>query len=172
MKNFFLDCGCGCDGVRQEKKFLVSLMFALIFVLFSSPMAFKFTEKLFGLSGTSSLVFHGLLFMFIVWTALNLKSEFMAGALTPFPPAQSGSSVQNTMTLPDLPAMENPYADPSMLQPNAENYMLDDGPAPPAPPPTQDFLPSPIIPADFTLSPIGFVDFEQQPRGTVQYASL
>jgi hypothetical protein len=53
--------------------------------------------------------------------------------------------------------MQQPWADPdgtqaidySMNQPWAEAYTkkMDTGPAPPKPPPTQNFLPSPIAPA-------------------------
>ena len=86
----------------------------------------------------------------------------MVGAISPFPPAQPANTpVDNPTELPDMPPMEQPWADPdgteaidySMDQPWAEAYTakLDSGPAPPKPPPTQNLLPSPIAPA-FKLS--------------------
>ena len=177
----FLDCGCGCNGVLQEKKFLLSFIYMIIFVAFASPAAFSLTNKLLGISGYKALVLHGILFLFAVWTTLNLKSEFMAGALTPFPPPKTGSSVEKTMTLPDLPPIDQPWTDvpnkkkglrpseKSMMQPWAEDYTLAEGPAPPAPPPTQNFLPSPVIPAIVSTSSKNTVGFEDvdQPGGII-----
>lgn len=142
-------------------------------------MAFKVTNKLFGISGGKQLILHGVFFLFAVWTTLNLNSEFMFGALRPFPPPKTGGSVQRTMTLPDLPEVNQPWADipskglkpseKSMNQPWAEEYTLATGPAPPAPPPTQNLLPSPVVPAIFSTSSKNAVGFEDvdQPGGII-----
>jgi len=178
----FLDCGCGCDGVRQEKKFILALMYTIVFFIFASPMAYKATYSLFGVTGMAQFVLHGIFFLFVIWTSLNIKNELMVGALSPLPPKKSGgTSVENTMELPDPIDLGQPWVEAdgqkkriqasenSMLQPWAEVYTLGDGPAPPLPPPTQNLLPSPIIPALFSTSSKNTVGFEDvdQPGGII-----
>lgn len=179
MAKVFLDCGCGCNGIIQEKKFLLAFIYTVFFLAFASPMAFNLTNKLFGISGGKQLILHGVFFLFAVWTTLNLKSEFMVGALRPFPPPKAGGSVQKVMSLPDLPPVNQPWVDipakglnpqkESMNQPWAEDYRLEGGPAPPAPPTTTNFLPSPVIPAIFSISSKNTVGFEDvdQPGGII-----
>jgi hypothetical protein len=175
----FLDCGCGCNGVIQEKKFLLAFIYMIFFLLFASPFAFSLTTKMFGISGNKALVLHAVLFLFAVWTTLNLRSEFMDGAMRPYPPPKAGGSVQKTMELPKLPEINQPWTDipgkglkptkESMNQPWAEDYTLEGGPAPPAPPTTSNFLPSPDIPAIFSTSSKNTVGFEDadQPGGII-----
>ena len=103
----------------------------------------------------------------------------MFGALRPFPPPKAGGSAANVMSLPAFPPVNQPWTDipgkglnpseKSMNQPWAENYTLEGGPAPPAPPTTNNFLPSPIIPAIFSTSSkktVGFEDVDQ-PGGII-----
>jgi len=171
----FLDCGCGCAGTRQEKKFLLAFIYTVLFLVLSSPYACSLTNKLFGVTGGKQLILHGVFFLFAVWTTLNLKSELMVGAITPFPPViPANTAVENSPDLPDLPPMDQPWADPdgtqpidySMNQPWAEAYTkkMDTGPAPPNPPPTQNLLPSPIAPAFGIASKkvTGFQDVDRQ----------
>jgi len=182
MGNIFLDCGCGCDGVRQEKKFLLAFMYTMLFIFFASPYAFETTNKLFGVSGIKQLVLHGVFFLFAVWSTLNIKNELMVGALSPLPPQKSsGMSVENTMTVPDTLYPGQPWAEPdgqkkkilaseaSMMQPWAEVYTLEPGPAPPLPPMNQDLLPSPIVPMSSSKID-GFVDVDQP--GGIIYAVI
>jgi hypothetical protein len=166
----FLDCGCGCDGRRQEQKFLLAFIYTVLFLVLSSPYACQVTSKLFGVSGGKQLILHGVFFLFAVWTTLNIKNELMVGAITPFPPSQPEGPAPNSTELPDEPPMEQPWADPdgtqaidySMDQPYTNK--LDSGPAPPNPPPTQNFLPSPIAPAFAIASKkvTGFQDVDKQ----------
>ena len=41
----FSDCGCGCKGKVQEKKFLISLMSALLFFVIANPDYVSYHEK-------------------------------------------------------------------------------------------------------------------------------
>jgi len=183
MGRIFPDCGCGCDGIIQEKKFVLAFIYTLFFIFFASPMSCQAINKLFGVSGYKALILQSIFFMFAVWATLNFKNEFMVGAINPFPLAQSGGSVINTIELPDVSDSGQPWADPnskskvpsekSMMQPWAEGYTLSEGPAPPKPPFTQGLLPSPIIPAIFSTSSkntVGFEDVDQ--HGGIIYAVI
>ena len=44
----FKDCGCGCNGKKQEQKFLISIMSALVFFVVANPETFRVMRKVFG----------------------------------------------------------------------------------------------------------------------------
>ena len=41
----FKDCGCGCNGKKQEQKFLISIMSALVFFVVANPETFRIMRK-------------------------------------------------------------------------------------------------------------------------------
>ena len=79
----FKDCGCGCDGKKQEKKLLISVMAALLFFIVASPDAFRVMRRIAGkwVAGPNGcptsrgLIFHTLVFMLKTWGMMNLKYE-------------------------------------------------------------------------------------------------
>lgn len=79
----FKDCGCGCDGKKQEQKLMNSILAALVFFIIASPDTFRVMRKIIGkwVAGpngcptASGLAFHSVVFMFITWGLMNLKSE-------------------------------------------------------------------------------------------------
>ena len=86
----FKDCGCGCDGKKQEQKFLISIMSALVFFVVANPETFRVMRKVFG-SWVSSptgcpsiggLALHTIVFMLVTWGMMNIKREEYA----PFEP--------------------------------------------------------------------------------------
>jgi len=81
----FKDCGCGCKGKKQEQKFIVSLMAALLFFIIANPSTFRTIRMIFGswvstpngCPSTSGLVLHSLVFMITIWGIMNIqKAEF------------------------------------------------------------------------------------------------
>jgi hypothetical protein len=87
----FKDCGCGCNGKKQEQKFLISVMSALVFFIVANPETFRLVRKIFG-SWVSSptgcptirgLAFHTLVFMLVTWGMMNIKREEYALIETP-----------------------------------------------------------------------------------------
>ena len=79
----FKDCGCGCDGKKQEQKFLISIMSALVFFVVANPETFRVMRKVFG-SWVSSpngcpsiggLALHTIVFMLVTWGMMNIKRE-------------------------------------------------------------------------------------------------
>ena len=86
----FKDCGCGCNGKKQEQKFLISIMSALVFFVVANPETFRVMRKVFG-SWVSSptgcpsiggLALHTIVFMLVTWGMMNIKREEYA----PFEP--------------------------------------------------------------------------------------
>ncbi len=83
----FKDCGCGCNGKKQEEKFITSIVSALVFFIVANPETFKLVRRLVGSwvatpTGCPSmlgLLLHALVFMLIVWGMMNIKKESMEG---------------------------------------------------------------------------------------------
>lgn len=81
----FNDCGCGCKGKKQEKKFMISLMSALVFFLVAHPQTFLLVRKLVGewvssASGCPSkrgLLLHSLVFLLVTWGMMNFRVPAM-----------------------------------------------------------------------------------------------
>ena len=75
----FKDCGCGCDGKKQEKKFLISLMSATLFFIVANPQTFLVVRELLGdgianaagCPSTIGLLVHTLVFFLITWALMN-----------------------------------------------------------------------------------------------------
>ena len=79
----FKDCGCGCDGKKQEQKLLISVMSALVFFIVANPDTFRLVRKVFGswvstpngCPSMSGLALHTVVFMLVTWGMMNIKSE-------------------------------------------------------------------------------------------------
>jgi hypothetical protein len=80
MGALFKDCGCGCDGKKQEKKFLISLMSAFIFFLIACPEMFQLTRRFFGQAiasptgcpTTAGVALHAFVFFLVTWGLMNV----------------------------------------------------------------------------------------------------
>jgi hypothetical protein len=92
---FFKDCGCGCKGKKQEQKFIISTMSALVFFAVANPEVFRITRKVFGswvssptgCPSTKGLVLHAFVFLMVTWALMNIKKERADGdtAIEPTP---------------------------------------------------------------------------------------
>ena len=79
----FKDCGCGCDGKKQEKKLAISFMAALTFFIIANPSMYRLMRRILGkwVSGptgcpsSSGLLLHTVVFMFVTWGMMNIKYE-------------------------------------------------------------------------------------------------
>ena len=79
----FKDCGCGCNGKKQEHKFLISVMSALVFFVVANPETFRVMRKVFGswvssptgCPSTGGLALHTVVFMLVTWGMMNIKRE-------------------------------------------------------------------------------------------------
>ena len=79
----FSACGCGCKGKKQEQKFLISIMSALIFFIIANPDTFRLMRSVFGkwvssptgCPSAKGLMLHTLVFFLVVWGMMNIKRE-------------------------------------------------------------------------------------------------
>jgi len=137
----FKDCGCGCDGRKQEQKFMASLLGALIFFVVASPEAFRLMRSIVGSwvatpNGTPSsagLALHALVFLLIIWFTMNIKAEYMEGEEAPG--EEEEEEEEEDAEKPAIPAMPAPAAAPAAPAPAA--------PAPAASAPAASAPPAP-----------------------------
>ena len=79
----FKDCGCGCNGKKQEDKLIISIISALTFFVVANPATFRFVRGILGswiassngCSTTLGLIVHSIVFMLIVWGMMNIKKD-------------------------------------------------------------------------------------------------
>lgn len=79
----FKDCGCGCDGKKQEKKLLISIMAGLLFFIIANPDTFRLMRRILGkwVSGpngcptTKGLVLHTIVYILVSWGMMNVSNE-------------------------------------------------------------------------------------------------
>lgn len=89
----FKDCGCGCKGKNQQKKFLTSAVAGLLFFIVANPETFMIVRKFLGnwvanQYGTPTmygLLFHAFVFMMITWAMMNISRsrENAEGSMEP-----------------------------------------------------------------------------------------
>jgi hypothetical protein len=79
----FKDCGCGCNGEKQQEKFLISVISGLTFFIVANPETFRLVRRVLGpriatptgCPSTMGLLVHTLVFVLVVWGMMNLKKE-------------------------------------------------------------------------------------------------
>jgi|TARA_B110000211_G_scaffold45774_1_gene48771 hypothetical protein len=111
----FKDCGCGCDGKKQEQKFLISIMSALVFFVVANPETFRVMRKVFGswvsnptgCPSTGGLVLHTIVFMLVTWGMMNTKRE----GCTSSEPVKEEVVVASTVPVP----VPGPPSQPKMV---------------------------------------------------------
>ena len=91
----FKDCGCGCNGKKQEQRLMNSILAGLVFFMIASPDTFRFMRSLLGkwVSGpngcptTGGLFLHTFVFILVTWGMMNIKTEgYTAEPVPPAPP--------------------------------------------------------------------------------------
>ena len=134
----FPDCGCGCKGKKQEKKFLISLMSAMVFFVIANPDTFRLTRAIFGKwisspTGCPSgkgLMFHTIVFLLVVWGMMNVKKEaFEIEGPAPQPEEVEGPAPQPEEVEEEVEeeVAEGPSAPPAMADmPDALPGMVEE----------------------------------------------
>lgn len=80
---FFKDCGCGCNGQKQQEKFIISVISGLTFFIVANPETFRLIRRILGswiatptgCPSTLGLLVHTLVFTLVVWGMMNIKKE-------------------------------------------------------------------------------------------------
>jgi len=110
----FKDCGCGCNGKKQQQKFMISLMSALVFFVVANPDTFRLMRSILGswVAGpngcptTTGLVLHTIVFMLITWGMMNIKRESYA-------PYEAGNSMGAAISAGPSPTVKSKVMDPT-----------------------------------------------------------
>jgi len=79
----FKDCGCGCNGQKQQEKFITSLISGLTFFIIANPETFRLVRRVLGpgiatptgCPSTVGLLVHSLVFILVVWAMMNVKKD-------------------------------------------------------------------------------------------------
>ena len=79
----FKDCGCGCDGRKQQEKFVTSLISGLTFFIIANPETFRLVRRVLGpgiatptgCPSTTGLLVHSIVFILVVWGMMNVKKD-------------------------------------------------------------------------------------------------
>ena len=79
----FKDCGCGCDGQKQQEKFITSLISGLTFFVIANPETFRLVRRVLGpgiatpngCPSTMGLVVHSVVFILVVWAMMNVRKD-------------------------------------------------------------------------------------------------
>ena len=79
----FKDCGCGCNGRKQQEKLVTSLISGLTFFVIANPETFRLVRRVLGpgiatpngCPSTIGLLVHSIVFILVVWAMMNVKRE-------------------------------------------------------------------------------------------------
>jgi hypothetical protein len=117
----FKDCGCGCNGKKQEEKFIISVISGLTFFIVANPETFRLVRRVLGPAiatptgcpSTLGLLVHTVVFILIVWGMMNIKKEA--------PRVKNGgcgcNGVSKKGTKVVVPMAEAPDAKPGFAEP-------------------------------------------------------
>lgn len=79
----FKDCGCGCNGRKQQEKLITSVITGLVFFVIANPETFRIIRRLLGpriatptgCPSTLGLLVHTIVFILVIWAMMNLKRD-------------------------------------------------------------------------------------------------
>ena len=79
----FKDCGCGCNGKKQQEKLTISIISGLLFFIVANPSTFLLVKKVLGsrissptgCPTTLGLIVHAVVFTLIVWGMMNVRKS-------------------------------------------------------------------------------------------------
>ena len=125
----FKDCGCGCNGKKQEEKFIISIISGLTFFIVANPETFRLVRRVLGpriatptgCPSTLGLLVHTLVFILVVWGMMNLKKEGTTkkgcGCGDKRPVIKKGEKV---VVKPPVAMVEAPDPQPGFAEPQIE----------------------------------------------------
>lgn len=110
---FFKDCGCGCNGKRQEDKFIISVISGLTFFIVANPETFRLVRRVLGdgiatpngCPSTLGLLVHTIVFILIVWGMMNIKK---GGVVAKKKPAGCGCGKKVVFAPDPKPELDEP----------------------------------------------------------------
>lgn len=129
----FKDCGCGCDGKKQEDKLKISLISALTFYVIANPMTFRVVRGILGsriaspngCPSTFGLVIHAIVFMFIVWGMMNIKRDKPSCNKAKDSSGVSSKGSKTVVSMADAPAPEPGFKEPKIPEKTDTGKILE-----------------------------------------------
>ena len=141
----FKDCGCGCNGEKQQEKFIISVVSGLTFFIIANPETFRLVRRVLGpriatptgCPSTMGLLVHTLVFILVVWGMMNIKKEgtVKKGCGCNGAPKKG----EKIVVEPPVPMVDAPDAKPNFGEPQLE--IMDSG---------RNLVPA-VVPSDGTL---------------------
>jgi|TARA_B110000977_G_scaffold21257_1_gene25509 hypothetical protein len=118
----FKDCGCGCNGKKQQDKLTISIISALTFFVIANPETFRVVRKFLGSRIASptgcptavGLAVHSVVFMLVVWGMMNIKKDSES------PCSKKSRKGSKTVLAPTVPMVDAPTAEPDFSEPQIE----------------------------------------------------
>ena len=160
----FKDCGCGCGGTKQEKKFITSIISGLTFFVVANPNTYRAMRKLLGTRIASpngnptmlGLVVHSVVFLLIVWGMMNIPEkegfeEPPVAEETETPVVEEEVEVDEEEVAVDEGEQVEPSANPTMVVPDEDEEAEEDEGVESPLPPLEDA--QPVIPLGSVMDP-------------------
>jgi hypothetical protein len=124
----FKDCGCGCNGEKQQEKFLISVISGLTFFIVANPETFRLVRRVLGpriatptgCPSTMGLLVHTLVFIFVVWGMMNIKKEGKKKSGDCGCDKKGVKKGEKIVVKPPVPMVEAPDAEPDFAEPQIE----------------------------------------------------
>ncbi len=121
----FKDCGCGCNGKKQQDKLVISIISALTFFVIANPETFRIVRRVLGsriatptgCPSTLGLAIHSVVFMLVVWGMMNINRKS--------PCDKKGNKGSRTVIQSAIPMVEVDAPQPEFSEPHIE--MSDSG---------------------------------------------
>ena len=119
----FKDCGCGCNGKKQEDKLIISIISALTFFVVANPATFRFVRGILGswiassngCSTTLGLIVHSIVFMFIVCGMMNIKKDAPSCSKADASPVEEKEKREKVLvSMTDAPSPEPGFKEPEI----------------------------------------------------------
>lgn len=119
----FRDCGCGCNGKKQEEKLIISVISGLTFFIVANPETFRLVRRVLGdgiatpngCPSTLGLLVHTIVFILIVWGMMNIKKEGRSGGA-----CGSGAKGKKVVFAPQVEMVDAPEPKPGFAEPPIE----------------------------------------------------
>ena len=124
----FKDCGCGCNGEKQQEKFLISVISGLTFFIVANPETFRLVRRVLGpriatptgCPSTMGLLVHTLVFIFVVWGMMNIKKEGKKKSGDCGCDKKGVKKGEKVVVKPPVLMVEAPDAEPGFAEPQIE----------------------------------------------------
>lgn len=118
----FKDCGCGCNGKKQEEKFIISVISGLTFFVIANPETFRLVRRILGSSiasptgcpTTIGLLVHMLVFILVVWGMMNIKKDAPVKTKTCGCDGSKKKGEKKVVQMVDAPDPEPDFAEPQI----------------------------------------------------------